>query len=189
MIESLGIWLPHGFHYDDNCNLESEPGDTFYSETVSDHAGGESIVWEFYSPVEFSTIGDYTPGDPMVVDVTFDYTADKTGQKPVSIAWVETSGAVSDILDVTWDIDEDNVDRFPAQISVTAINEPGSLAQIAQIIGESGGNIDNIKMTRQTADFTQMVIDLEVWDLKHLNEIISGLRTKSVVSKVSRIHG
>ena len=32
-------------------------------------------------------------------------------------------------IDVTWDIDEDNAQRFPAKIAVTALNEPGSLAQ------------------------------------------------------------
>ncbi len=91
-------------------------------------------------------------------------------------------------IDVTWDIDEASTDRFPAQISVTAINEPGTLAQIAQIISDGDGNIDNIKMSRQLADYTEMLIDLEVWDLTHLNEIISGLRAKSVVSAVSRVH-
>ena len=89
-------------------------------------------------------------------------------------------------IDVTWDIDEDNPDRFPARITVTALNEPGSLAQIAQLIGETGGNIARLQMIDQAADFTEMLVDVEVWDLKHLNEIISGLRSKSVVSAVSR---
>jgi hypothetical protein len=104
-VESLGIWLPHGFHYDGNCNLESHPGDTYYSETVTSHAGGEAVVWEFYSSEDFSDVGSFASGEPLVVDVTFDYTSDKPGYKPVSIAWVETSGSVSDILNVTWDID------------------------------------------------------------------------------------
>ena len=52
-------------------------------------------------------------------------------------------------IDVTWDIDEDNPERFPAKISVTALNEPGTLAQIAQVIGEADGNIDNVKMMRR----------------------------------------
>jgi len=91
-------------------------------------------------------------------------------------------------IDVRWDIDESNSDRFPAQIAVTGINEPGTLAQIAQTIGESGGNIHNINMQHKTADYTTMLIDLEVWDLTHLNEIISGLRSKSVVSAVKRSH-
>ncbi len=90
-------------------------------------------------------------------------------------------------IDVTWDIDEDNPQRFPAKITVTALNEPGSLAQVASVIGEADGNIDNIKMTNRVPDYTEMSIDLEVWDLKHLNDIISGLKAKDVVSSVSRV--
>ena len=89
-------------------------------------------------------------------------------------------------IDVTWDIDEDDPQRFPARIAVTALNEPGSLAQIAAVIGEADGNIDNIKLTRRVADYTEMLIGLEVWDLKHLNDIIAGLRARGVVSSAAR---
>jgi guanosine-3',5'-bis(diphosphate) 3'-pyrophosphohydrolase len=90
-------------------------------------------------------------------------------------------------IDVTWDVDADAPDRFPAKLAVTAVNEPGTLAQIAQLIGEADGNIDNVRMVRRAPDFTEMAIDVEVWDLNHLTRIISGLRAKSVVSKVERV--
>jgi GTP diphosphokinase / guanosine-3',5'-bis(diphosphate) 3'-diphosphatase len=90
-------------------------------------------------------------------------------------------------IDVTWDVDPEVPERFPAKLSVTALNEPGTLAQIAQLIGEADGNIDNLRMRRRAADFTEMLIEVEVWDLKHLTQIISGLKAKSVVSKVERV--
>ena len=90
-------------------------------------------------------------------------------------------------VDVTWDIDPDNPERFPAKIAVTALNEPGTLAQIAQVIGETDGNIDNVRMVRRAKDFTEMMIDLEVWDLDHLTQIISGLKAKGAVSSVERV--
>ncbi len=89
-------------------------------------------------------------------------------------------------IDVTWDIDPDNPERFPAKLSVTALNEPGTLAQIAQLIGEADGNIDNVRMVRRAPDFTEMAIEVEVWDLDHLSQIIAGLKGKAVVSKVER---
>ena len=89
-------------------------------------------------------------------------------------------------IDITWDIDEDDPGRFPAKIAVTAINEPMSLAQVASVIGEADGNIENIKMTNRVADYTEMLIDLEVWDVQHLNEILAGLRAKDVVSSAAR---
>ena len=47
--------------------------------------------------------------------------------------------------------------RFPAKIAVTALNEPGSLAQVAAVIGEADGNIDNIKMMKPVPDYAEMV--------------------------------
>jgi GTP diphosphokinase / guanosine-3',5'-bis(diphosphate) 3'-diphosphatase len=90
-------------------------------------------------------------------------------------------------IDVTWDVDQDAPERFPAKLSVTALNEPGTLAQVAQTIGEADGNIDNVRMVRRERDFTEMAIDVEVWDLDHLTQIISGLKARSVVSKVERV--
>ena len=85
------------------------------------------------------------------------------------------------------ELDADAPERFPAKLSVTALNAPGSLAQIAQLIGEADGNIDNVRMVRRAPDFTEMAIEVEVWDLDHLTQIIGGLKGKSVVSKVERI--
>ena len=88
-----------------------------------------------------------------------------------------------------WDIDERTPQRFPARIAVQSVNEPGTLAQIAQVIAEHDGNIDNISMTRPSPDFTKCVIDLEVYDLKHLNAIIAQLRAKTVVAAAERVTG
>jgi guanosine-3',5'-bis(diphosphate) 3'-pyrophosphohydrolase len=92
-------------------------------------------------------------------------------------------------LDVRWDVDEKGPHRFPARIAVQSLNEPGTLAQIAQVIAEHDGNIDNIRMTRRAPDFTDMLIDLEVYDLKHLNGLIAQLRAKAVVANVERVNG
>ncbi|MBI1205534.1 MAG: RelA/SpoT family protein [Rhodopseudomonas sp.] len=92
-------------------------------------------------------------------------------------------------LDVRWDADETTPRRFPARVTIQSANEPGSLAQIAQVIAEHDGNIDNIRMTRRAPDFTDVMIDLEVYDLKHLTDIIAQLRAKPTVAKVERING
>jgi guanosine-3',5'-bis(diphosphate) 3'-pyrophosphohydrolase len=92
-------------------------------------------------------------------------------------------------LDVRWDIDSKRKELYPTQIAVTAINEPGALGVIATTVGETGGNIDKIDFVPQASDFREMLIDLEVWDIKHLNAILSQLRGKTVVSKVERVSG
>ncbi len=90
-------------------------------------------------------------------------------------------------IDVTWDIDPENPQRFPARVNVTAVNAPGTLAEIAKTIGETGGNIDNVRMVRRAADFTVLAIELEVFDLVHLNHIVAGLRAQATVAKVERM--
>ncbi len=88
-----------------------------------------------------------------------------------------------------WDIDDQMSERFPARVSVSAINSPGSLAEIAQIVAANDANIHNLSMVRTAPDFTEMIIDVEVWDLKHLNRIISQLKESASVSGAKRVNG
>lgn len=92
-------------------------------------------------------------------------------------------------IDVRWDIDGEMHERFPARISVSAINSPGSLAEIAQVISVNDTNIHNLSMVRTAPDFTEMIMDLEVWDLKHLNRIITQLKESACVSDAQRVNG
>ena len=92
-------------------------------------------------------------------------------------------------IDVRWDIDGTTRERFPARISVVAINEPGSLANIAQAIASNDANIHMLSMLNTAPDFTEMMIDLEVWDLKHLNRLIFQLREDDSVSDAKRVSG
>ncbi|EIM74974.1 (p)ppGpp synthetase I SpoT/RelA [Nitratireductor aquibiodomus RA22] len=92
-------------------------------------------------------------------------------------------------IDVRWDIDENMKERFPVRMSVTAINEPGSLAEIAQVIASNDANIHTLAMERTAPDFTEMLFDLEVWDLKHLTRLVSQLKEISCVSDAHRVNG
>ncbi|MER9998654.1 bifunctional (p)ppGpp synthetase/guanosine-3',5'-bis(diphosphate) 3'-pyrophosphohydrolase [Mesorhizobium sp. M0051] len=92
-------------------------------------------------------------------------------------------------IDVRWDIDERTKERFPARVSVTAINAPGSLADIAQVVASNDANIHTLSMVRTAPDFTEMLIDLEVWDLKHLNRLLSQLKDNTSVSDARRVNG
>jgi GTP pyrophosphokinase/guanosine-3',5'-bis(diphosphate) 3'-pyrophosphohydrolase len=138
-------------------------------------------------PVKFAPNGGAVPGDRIVGIVT--------PGEGITIYPIQ-SPALRDFeeeperwLDVRWDTDEAAPRRFPARLHVQNVNEPGSLAQIAGVIAEHDGNIDNISMSRRSPDFTELIIDLEVYDLKHLNGIIAQLRAKAVVASVDRING
>ena len=138
-------------------------------------------------PVRFAPDGGAVPGDRIVGIMT---PGEEITIYPIqSIALKAFEDGLERWLDVRWDVDEKNPQRFPARIAVQSVNEPGSLAQIAQVIAENDGNIDNIHMSRRSPDFTEMNIDLEVYDLKHLTAIISQLRAKTVVAKAERVTG
>ncbi|MEO9902816.1 MAG: RelA/SpoT AH/RIS domain-containing protein, partial [Nisaea sp.] len=138
-------------------------------------------------PVSFAPNGGAVPGDRIVGILT---ASEGLTIYPIqSPALKEFDDQSERWVDVRWDIDVDNPERFPARLSISAVNEPGSLASIAQTIGENSGNIDNVKMVRKAPDFHQMIIDLEVWDLKHLNRIINQLRSRATVSGVTRVNG
>lgn len=92
-------------------------------------------------------------------------------------------------IDVRWDLDAEMTERFPARISVLAINSPGSLAEISQAIATNDANIQNLSLVRTAPDFTEMIIDLEVWDLKHLNRILTQLKEAPSVSTAVRVNG
>jgi len=138
-------------------------------------------------PIKFAPNGGAVPGDRIVGIVT--------PGEGITIYPIQ-SPALKDFeeeperwLDVRWDVDESNPQRFPARILMNTVNEPGSLAQVATVIAEHDGNIDNISMSRRSPDFTEVTIDLEVYDLKHLSAIIAQLRAKAVVARVERVNG
>ena len=91
-------------------------------------------------------------------------------------------------LDVRWDVDEEDAVRFPARLEVTAINEPGTLAQVAQVMADNEANITNVRMAQSAPDFMVMVFDMEVYDVKHLNRLIAQLRARPIVSSVARVN-
>ncbi|MFL5023629.1 RelA/SpoT family protein [Microvirga sp. RSM25] len=138
-------------------------------------------------PIRFASDGGAVPGDRIVGILT-------PGEGVTIYPIQSPSLAAFDNepdrwIDVRWDLESGSTQRFPARIKLQSINEPGSLAQITQVIADHDGNIDNVSMKRRTQDFTDMTIDLTVWDLKHLNAIIAELRAKRVVSRVDRVTG
>src|SRR5262249_6717302 len=137
-------------------------------------------------PVRFAPNGGAVPGDRVVGILT---PGEAGAIYPIQSAPLKGfEDAPERSGDFRLDLDDTNPQRFPARIVLQTVNEPGTLAQVAQVIAEHDGNIDNIRMTRQSPDFTSLVIDLEVYDLKHLTSIIAQLRAKPVVANAERVN-
>jgi len=91
-------------------------------------------------------------------------------------------------IDLAWDT-SDETRRYPARIKAVIHNEVGALAQLAQAIGENGGNIENLQMTNRAQDFFDIDLVVEVHDLRHLNSILQTLRSRPLISSVHRVTG
>ncbi|PYE28713.1 guanosine-3',5'-bis(diphosphate) 3'-pyrophosphohydrolase [Rhizobium sp. PP-WC-2G-219] len=90
-------------------------------------------------------------------------------------------------IDVRWDLDQANNTRFMVRVQVNALNEPGTLADIAQSLATGDINIRAITMGPIAADFSELMLDLEVWDLRQLNHMLTQLKDLPVVSTVKRV--
>jgi GTP pyrophosphokinase len=90
-------------------------------------------------------------------------------------------------LDVAWDTD--HVEHHVGRINVVVINEPGALSSLSTVIAKNLGNIQNLKITHRSTDFFDMVIDVEVADVKHLSNIIAALRATPAINSVARARG
>ncbi len=88
-------------------------------------------------------------------------------------------------VDLAWDVDGSSV-PFLGRLHVVVANEPGSLGNLSTVIGKNDGNISNLKITNRSIDFFEMLIDVEVKDLKHLTDIMAALRAMSVITSVER---
>jgi guanosine-3',5'-bis(diphosphate) 3'-pyrophosphohydrolase len=92
-------------------------------------------------------------------------------------------------IDVRWDLDEANKSRFLARIDVNTINEPGTLATVAKTIGGLDINIRSLSMaSNRAADFSEIAMEVEVWDVRQLNQLLTQLKELDCVSNLKRVY-
>ncbi|HUN50740.1 MAG TPA: bifunctional (p)ppGpp synthetase/guanosine-3',5'-bis(diphosphate) 3'-pyrophosphohydrolase [Candidatus Sulfotelmatobacter sp.] len=92
-------------------------------------------------------------------------------------------------LDVGWDTDQEHPEVHVGRIATVVTNEPGSLSSLSTVIAKNHGNIINLKITNRSPEFFEMIVDIEVRDLKHLTNIIAALRADPAISSVERARG
>ncbi|PDV88536.1 bifunctional (p)ppGpp synthetase/guanosine-3',5'-bis(diphosphate) 3'-pyrophosphohydrolase [Rhizobium sp. H4] len=91
-------------------------------------------------------------------------------------------------IDVRWDLDEANKSRFMARIMVNGLNEPGTLAKVAQTVASLDVNIRLLNTVRVAADFTEMMLEVEVWDLRQLNQLLAQMKELDCIATVRRLY-
>ena len=88
-------------------------------------------------------------------------------------------------LDLKWRREGEGLTAF-AQIIVTIRNEIGVLSDVASIIARYGVSVANIKMRGRSPDFVELIIDVEVKDLRQMAQMLAGLRASAAVLSAER---
>ncbi len=94
------------------------------------------------------------------------------------------------VLDVCWKNDDKIGDEtYSSQIRVVVENKSGALADITNIIAKKKMNIGHIKTTNRCADTFEVVVNIDVKSVEHLEEMLSALRMSKKTIEVERIAG
>jgi GTP pyrophosphokinase len=92
-------------------------------------------------------------------------------------------------LDVAWDAAAESSTMHVGRIAAVIANEPGSLNAMTSIIAKNMGNISNLRIENRSSDFFEIVVDIEVTDVKHLADITAALRAEPQIHRVDRVRG
>ena len=92
-------------------------------------------------------------------------------------------------IDLAWDLQDAVPDTHVGRVMIRVLNAPGSLGDLSTVIAKNSGNISNLKIAQRSEDFFDMVIDIEVRDVKHLTDIIAALRVTPSINSVERARG
>lgn len=91
-------------------------------------------------------------------------------------------------LDVSWGESDERAEHI-GRLDIVIANEPGSLGALSTVIGRNDGNILNLKITNRSNDFFELLIDVQVANVRHLTNIIAALRANPVINSVDRARG
>ena len=93
-------------------------------------------------------------------------------------------------IDVGWDAPaEGSRATHTGRISAIGLNQPATLANLTNAVAKHDGTVTNLKVTNRQQDFFEVVLDVEVRDLRHLGNVIAGLRGAGGVTQVERAKG
>jgi GTP pyrophosphokinase len=107
-------------------------------------------------------------------------------------ATLETFAATPErFIDIDWDTGilqrgEAKGPHFIGRVSVIAGNHAGALAALTNAVAKQDGAIANLKVVHRQQDFFEALVDVEVRDVRHLGQVIAGLRGAAGIAQVER---
>ena len=115
-----------------------------------------------------------TPGEGIVIHT-------------IDCAELDKAQNMDDWLDVGWG--QGAADMRPVGGARAGAGEEraGRLAAVMTAIAANGGNIFNMKVTGRNPLFFEFIVDIEVRDVAHLQNILGALRVNAAVESVDRV--
>jgi guanosine-3',5'-bis(diphosphate) 3'-pyrophosphohydrolase len=94
-------------------------------------------------------------------------------------------------IDVDWEPSafeavKGKAEGHTGRVSVTVDNDPGALSSVTNAISKQGGDVVNLRIVNRQSEFCEMLVDVEVRDLRQLVGVIAGLRVARYVHQVER---
>jgi len=96
-------------------------------------------------------------------------------------------GEMDQWLDLAWTAEAEENAVSMARIHSVLHNEPGVLAEVAKTVGENRGNIASVKTVNRSPEFFEMEFDVEVFDTRHLANILAAIRMCEPVVSAERL--
>jgi len=97
-------------------------------------------------------------------------------------------------IDVDWepsafDAPKGRGEGHTGRVSITVDHDPAAMASVANAISKQGGDVVNLRIVNRQSDFCEMLVDVEVRDLRQLVNVIASLRAARFVHQVERARG
>lgn len=89
-------------------------------------------------------------------------------------------------LDIDWDQDAIGTGAHVGRLAVVTGSDHGALAALTNAIARQEGAIQSLRIVHRAADFCEVLVDVEVRDLRHLSNIIATLRAVQGVAQAER---
>lgn len=88
-------------------------------------------------------------------------------------------------IDVAWERNTTE-DVYVGRLKVVLSHKKGALGSLANAIAKGGANINNVRIISRSDDFFEIIVDVEVHDITHLNNVVTLLHSKKNVHSVER---
>ncbi len=92
----------------------------------------------------------------------------------------------TELLNLSWTPQASTEAASVGRIVATVVHQPGALAEIAEAVGRSKGNIMDVRTLKRAPDFFDMSFDVEVLDARHMAHILAAMRACNCIVSAHR---